>query len=87
MKFTLTRKKLLHPPVAPLAAAVAAEPKAAVAAALPVLLLEMQALEAGKGCSEVPSAVAVAGVAAAAAVAPTASAAEAGAVAAESAAQ
>ena len=85
MKFTLTTKKLLHPPVAPLAAAVAAEPKAAVAAALPVLLLEMQALEAGKGCSEVPSAAA--GVVAAAAVAPTASAAEAGAVAAESAAQ
>ena len=78
----------MRPPVVPLAAAVAAEPKAAVAAALPVLLLEMQALEAGKGCSEAPSAVAAAaGVAAAAAVAPTASAAEAGAVAAESAAQ
>ena len=66
-------------PATPLAAtaAVAGEPKVA-AAALPVLLLEMQALEAAKGCCEVPSD---------AAAEPRASAAAAGAAAAESAAQ
>ena len=66
-----------------LAVVAAAELKAAVAAALPVLLLEMQALEAEKGCCEVPPDAATVAVAAE----PEVSAAEAEAAAAESAVQ
>ena len=68
-----------------LAVVAAAELKAAVAAALPVLLLEMQALGAEKGCCEVPPDAAR--VAVAVAAEPEVSAAEAEAAAAESAAQ
>ena len=63
----------------------AAELKAAVAAALPALLLKMQALGAEKGCCEVPPDAAR--VAVAVAAEPEVSAAEAEAAAAESAAQ